>query len=94
MALNTRSLVRLAQAPQGTAGGTSGAVQNTTWQYFTADAAATVETAGYFNGIRAQLTVGDTILASMGASSKSYRVLTVPAVGSNVTIGLFATTAG
>lgn len=93
MALNTRSLVRLAQAPQGTVAGASGTPQHTAWIYGTLDPAATVEAAGYFNGVRAQLTVGDTILASCSASTKVLRVLTVPAAG-NVTVGLLTTTAG
>lgn len=93
MALNTRSLVRLAQAPQGTAGGASGSIQNTSWFYTTADAAATVETAGYFNGVRGQLTVGDVILAACSASAKFLRVTAVPATG-NVTVAMGSVTAG
>jgi hypothetical protein len=93
MALNTRSLVRLTQAPQGTAGGASGSAQNTIWFYATADAAATVEASAYFNGVRAQLTVGDIILAACSASVKLLRVTAVPASGA-VTTGMGSVTAG
>ncbi len=65
--------------------------------YGTADAPATVETAGYFNGARAKLTVGDIIIASMGIGGtlklKIYQVTAVPATG-NVTIALQTVTAG
>ena len=65
--------------------------------YGTPDLAAVVETAGYFNGARAKLTVGDVITASMGIGStqklKILVVTAVPATG-NVTVALQTTTAG
>lgn len=93
MALSPRSLLRLFQGPQGTVGGAAGATQVSFFHYATADAAAVVEAAGYFNGSRGQLAVGDTIIASCSASTKVLRVLTVPATG-NVTVGMGSVTAG
>lgn len=59
--------------------------------YATTDAAATVETAGYFNDARARLKLGDQILASMvlGGTpvAKHYIVTAVPGAG-NVTIAM------
>lgn len=58
--------------------------------YRTADTRATLEAAGYFNSARNRLTVGDVILAVMATGStpvvKMYRVITVPAAGSDVVI--------
>ena len=57
--------------------------------YATADAAAAVVTAGYFNDARDQLSVGDLIIAQClidgsPPDTQLVRVLTVPATG-NVT---------
>lgn len=97
MSFTTRALARISQIPVGSAAGAATAQQCSVFRYATADAAATVETAGYFNNARAQLAVGDVIIATMVATGtpvlKNYVVLTVPASG-NVTIGLQTTTAG
>jgi hypothetical protein len=98
MALSQRSLVRRShQTPVGLAAGTPSDRLIGGWDYATDDAAATVEAAGYFNGARAFLRVGDIITAVMAAAGtpigKNYVVLTVPASG-NVTIGIFTATAG
>lgn len=65
--------------------------------YRTADAAATVETAGYFNAARLRLQVGDTIEAVVGIGGtmklKFFIVTAAPLTG-DVTIALAATTAG
>lgn len=84
-------------------GTTAGAAKSTgvtttsTWRYATDDAAATVETAGYFNNARSQLQVGDVIQATMAMGGtpvlKHYVVTAVPASG-NVTVALQTTTAG
>ncbi len=98
MALSLRSLIRITQISPGSAAGepTPG-VMLSYHLYGTADAAAVVEAAGYFNSARALLRVGDIINATMvyGGTpvTKTYVVLTVPATG-NVTIGLQATAAG
>lgn len=98
MTLSTKSLVRLStQAPVGSAAGAPQQQQVSVFVYATDVAAATVETAGYFNGARAQLRKGDIILASMvnGGTpvGKTYVVTAVPATG-NVTIALQTATAG
>lgn len=79
-------------------GGTDGAPTQTTIRqrfYATADAVATVETAGYFNAARARLTKGDVLVAVMVALGtpvlKQYVFTAVPASG-NVTIALQTTT--
>ncbi len=58
------------------------------WMYSTTDAVATVTAAGYYNAMRARLTVGDTIESSVGiggtAATLIQRVATVPGTG-NVT---------
>lgn len=92
-----KALHRTTQHMAGTTAGVAKSAQITKWEYGTDDAAATVETAGYYNSARALLTPGDKIDAVMALTStpvrKSYVVLTVPASG-NVTIGLATTTAG
>ncbi|MBV1707419.1 MAG: hypothetical protein KGQ37_09460 [Hyphomicrobiales bacterium] len=69
--------------------------------YATADVAATVETAGYFDAASQLLNVGDVIVAVMNAGVglvpvlKSYVVLTnAVATGGHITIGLATTVAG
>lgn len=86
MTLSIRSLVRQAQVPAGQTDGSGGTTFTSKWFYATADAFATVATAGYFNGARAQLAVGDIIEVSC-ASNKGglYSVTAVPASG-NVTV--------
>lgn len=98
MALSQRSLVRRShQTPIGLAAGTPSDRLAGGWDYATDDAAATVETAGYFNGARAFLRVGDVITSVMAAGGtpvlKQYVVTAVPASG-NITTALQATTAG
>lgn len=59
------------------------------WGYSTPDAVATLTAAGYFNGQRDRLGVGDTILASAGIGGTPatviLRVAAVPGTG-NVTV--------
>ncbi|MCW2317474.1 hypothetical protein M2322_003033 [Rhodoblastus acidophilus] len=97
MSLYLQALQRLHQTLVGSTAGGAKTNTSSVWRYATDDAAATVETAGYFNGARSILTVGDVIIASMVMSgvpvNKQYVVLTVPASG-NVTIGLQSTAAG
>lgn len=98
MSLCTKSLTRTAQGPVGSTAGAAKSNQTSTFSYRTDDSAATVETAGYFNGVRGQLAVGDVIVATMAIAGgtpvlKHYVALTVPTSG-NVTIGLQTTTAG
>lgn len=98
MSLSVKSLSRLGQqATVGSAAGAAQAQQAGLLIYATDDAAATVETAGYFNGARAFLRKGDIILATMvnggTAVVKTYVAAAVPATG-NVTIALATATAG
>lgn len=97
MALCLKSLIKVAQI---VVGGTDGNPTSPTiydMRYATNDAAATVETAGYWNGARALLTVGSQITATMAAGGtpvlKTYVVTVVPATG-NVVAVLQATAAG
>lgn len=98
MSFSDKSLSRDQQMPVGSTAGITGVGMSTWWRYATADAAATVETAGYFNNARSRLAVGDSIDAVMVIGGtpvkKSYVVLTVPAAGSNITIGIATATAG
>lgn len=97
MSLTTKSLVRTRQVTVGSAAGAAQGKQISKWLYATDDAAATVETAGYFNNARAQLAVGDVIEASMANTgtpvTKTYVATAVPASG-NVTVALQTTAAG
>lgn len=98
MALSQRSLVRIAhQTPVGLAAGTPSDRTAGQWFYATDDAAATVEGAGYWNGARQFLRVGDVITAVMAAAGtpvlKAYVVTAVPASG-NITTAIQATTLG
>ncbi|MCA0425415.1 MAG: hypothetical protein LCH61_19240 [Proteobacteria bacterium] len=97
MAFSAKSLARVQQLVVGDASGNPTASTISAFRYATADAAATVETAGYFNGARALLTVGSIIVSVMAIGGtpvlKSYVVTAVPASG-NVTVALQATTAG
>lgn len=99
MSLYLAALQRLTQTLVGTTTGAAKSTGRTTlshFRYATDDAAATVETAGYFNAAASVLGVGDTIDAIMAAGGtpvlKTY-VVTVN-TGSAVTIALQATTAG
>jgi hypothetical protein len=91
------ALQRLHQNLSGTTAGAAKTTTSSLWRYATDDAAATVETAGYFNSARGLLTVGDAINASMVLAGtpvvKNYVVLTVPVSG-NVTITIAQATAG
>lgn len=99
MSFSAKSLARNGvQVPVGSAAGAAGATVLSIFAYATDDAAATVETAGYFNNARALLTVGDIILAVMAVGGgtpvlKAYTATAVPASG-NVTIARQTTTAG
>lgn len=98
MSLNARSLSRMGQqVPVGSTAGASQAQQAGLLIYATDDAAATVETAGYFNNARAFLRKGDILLATMVNSgtpvTKQYVFTAVPATG-NVIIAIQTVTAG
>lgn len=97
MSFSSKSLARRNQVPIGSAAGVAQGKQSSSFDYATDDAAATVETAGYFNGARALLSVGDKIDAVMVASTapvrKNYAVTAVPTTG-NVTVALQTTAAG
>jgi hypothetical protein len=98
MALSLKSLCRQGtQAVVGVAAGTPSARQISLFMYATDDAAATVETAGYWNGARALLRAGDQIAASMVMAGtpvlKHYVLTSVPPTG-NVVAALQTTTAG
>ena len=86
MAFFPRSLVRLAQVPNGNTDGTGNSNMTSKWFYASADAFATIAAAGYFNSARSLLKVGDIIEVS-AASNKGglYAVSAVPATG-NVTV--------
>lgn len=65
--------------------------------YVTADTAATVEVAGYFNAMATTLTVGDIISAVMNAgvgATPVYKEYVVTAITPNVTLALQTGTAG
>ncbi len=67
------------------------------WGYASADAAATVETAGYFNAASSTLGKGDIIEAVLAISAtpvnKTY-IVTSASGATPVTVGLQTTTAG
>jgi hypothetical protein len=67
-----------------------------TWDLRTTDLAATVETAGYFNSMAAQLAVGDVIMAVMaiGGTMKLKLYMVTVNTGSAVTVALANLTAG
>jgi hypothetical protein len=99
MAFAPKALVRMAHpAPVGLATGLPKAAQISMFLYGTDDAAATVETAAYFNSARAQLNVGDIILATMAHAgtpvTKQYVVTAAPKTTGNVTIAIQTVTAG
>ncbi len=87
MALSSKSLILVGQSPRGTvAGATTSGNLNSFFLYSTDDPFATVAAAGYFNGERARLRVGDQIWVSCAANKGGlYTVATVPATG-NVTV--------
>lgn len=100
MALSPASVIRVASSvPVGLASGQVSTANRpiSVWSYATIDAAATVETAGYWNGMRSFFQVGDQVLATMamGATAvlKPYVVTAVPATG-NVVLALGIVTAG
>lgn len=82
MAFDPKSLVQIASLPRG-----AGKV-TTIWAYATADAAATVVAAGYFNADRNKLRVNDIVMVSCVADGTGVLVFAkltaVPASG-NVT---------
>lgn len=92
-----KSLSRAQQVPVGSTAGAAKANLISRFLYATDDAAATVETAGYFNNARSFLAPGDQINCSFAISgtpvSKTLVVLTVPATG-NITVGQSSVTAG
>lgn len=92
MAFSSRSLSRVSM--QVVVGSTAGAPKDnqvSLFLYATDDAAAVVETAGYFNTAREQLQKGDQISASLAVSGtpvlKHYVVTASPSAG-NVTIAV------
>lgn len=94
MAHETKNLIRIAS------GGVTGAgagVQVSVYLLATADTAAVVEAANYFNASAGYLQKGDVILASMVRGGtpvlKAYHVTAVSAAGA-VTVALQATAAG
>lgn len=93
MAFSPLSLSRISkQVPVGSAAGLPQAQQVARWLYTTDDAAATVETAGYFNAASAKLKKGDIIEASMvnsGAPVGKNYIVTANAAGV-VTIAVFS----
>jgi hypothetical protein len=98
MALSLKSLARQGvQSVVGLAAGTASSRQISLFLYSTDDAAATVETAGYWNGARALLAAGDQVAATMAAGGtpvlKLYVFTSVPSTG-NVVAALQTTTAG
>lgn len=91
MALDTNGLKR-----QFAKGATASGAPNSHWTYETADAAATVEAANYFNGAVADLLKGDTIQATMakgGTPVAKHYVVTANS-GTAVTIVIFGAAAG
>lgn len=90
MAFNKFSLVRFAESFVD-----ARKVRNMFF-FATADAEATVATAGYFNDGRAQLSKGDVIVASVAIDdtpdTRTYVVTAAPATG-NVTVALSTATA-
>lgn len=97
MTLSLKSLVRLRQVPVGSAAGAAQAKQISIWLHATDEAAATVETAGFFNNARTLLAKGDIIISTMAnggtAVVKTYVAAAVPSTG-NVTIAVQTATAG
>lgn len=96
MSHNTTSLVRHLQAPIGSTAGAAQSQLGNHFSYWTDDAAATVEAAGYFNASVVKLVKGATIDAVMACSGtpvrKSYVV--TANTGTVVTVALQTTTAG
>jgi len=92
MTFNPRSLSLFNASPFGTAG-----LSFATYTYGTADAAATVLAAGYFNDVRSKLKVNDVIFAMCGADATgdflTIRVTAAPVSG-NVTVQSDADVAG
>lgn len=99
MSFCSQSLKRHGTQPAvGSTTGTANPNQVSSFAYATDDAAAVVETAGYFNAARGLFTVGSIIQSIMAVAggtpvAKNYVVTAVPNTG-NVTIALFATAAG
>ena len=83
MSLNLRSLALFASAPYGAA--TAAASKVNFHVYATADAQATVLTAGYFNGARDKLKVNDAIFCMSVAGGTgvldALKVTAVPSSG-------------
>lgn len=87
MALGIRSLCMAGSVPY------TNTLGRTAWyRYATADAVATVTTAGYFNGAREKLAVGDTIdaVCVLGGTPDRVSVLVtaVPAAPGDVTVAI------
>jgi hypothetical protein len=84
MALKIRSLVLLSSSPH-TADSASGKV----WWYTSADAAATVVAAGYFNDARGKLSVNDLIICMCVVGGTGVPVFVKPTAvpsSGNVTV--------
>lgn len=91
MALEKRSLCMAGSVPFANALGRIG-----WYRYATTDAVAIVTTAGYFNGVRDKLAVGDTIEATcaLGGTADRIAVLVTAAPASgDVTVAIDAATA-
>lgn len=87
MSLDTNGLKR--QFTKGATASGAGTV-NSHWTYDTADAAATVEAANYFNGNVADLQKGDTIQATMakGGTPVMKNYVVTANSGTTVTIAI------
>ncbi|WP_341909669.1 hypothetical protein [Ferrovibrio terrae] len=61
----------------------------TLWHYTTSDTAATVDTAGYFNGVAGQVRVGDFIMCNTGVGGTPAHgfVVVLSNDGSTVDVG-------
>lgn len=69
-----------------------GTFSGTLWEYYTADALATVDTAGYFNDASADLRVGDVILVKVvndtaAVATRSFTMTAWGMVGVNANSG-------
>lgn len=96
MSLCLKSLVKRAQIVVGDASGAPTAQTIYDMDYATVDAAATVESAGYFNAAAGLLLVGSLITAVMAAAGTpvTKRYVVTGLTAGVVTIALAATTAG
>ncbi|MFN4296987.1 MAG: hypothetical protein ACK4FB_09095 [Brevundimonas sp.] len=94
MALNADQLSKPANLKP--ASGSAKQTRSLFWYEAGADAIAAVVTAGYFNGVRAQLAVGDRIqvVCNNEADFRVLKVTAVPIGTANVTTAALAVVAG